>query len=443
MLRAKTAVLSIVLAAALAGCGGSSSTGGGGNSGGGGKSDSSSGHGPLTVAVFQPFTGANAAFGAEGVALCAAAVQSINTTGGVLGHQLACKDFDSTDDPADAVPVANRMIATASNLVDVYGPTDPEPAVEPILNASSIVHFSDDSDPRYDHQTSPWFFRMQTSDSSAGVALALYATLHHFTHAAAVFTSDHGAQTSVPSLDHTYPRLGGSFAANLTLTPGQASYRTEAAQVISSHADAVITEMDQQTAATFLSELQQLNGGKLIPIITTSRALTSGWVRPVTQAIGVPAFKQYLVAVSANSTGSPSGLKIYTTNLMSAPTSIPDRKQYIADPYAQWGYDGIVLAALAMTEAKSTAPQKWAPLVLPIANGQPGAITVHGFADGVAALRSGKKIHYVGASGPLYFDRWHNNQSPFSGFTYDGKTQALQPTGPAITPKQLAQAAEK
>ena len=414
--------------AVLAGCGGSSS--------------SSIGPGPLVVGSFVPYTGSNASFGPEGSAICFAGTKAVNDGGGVLGHTFSCKPFDSTEDPADALPVANRMIASTSNLALIYGPAAVEPAVESVLNNAKLVHLSVTGDPRYENQSSPYFYRLSPSDAVTGTALAAYAVAHGYTHGAAVFTNDQSAQTSVPSLLKTYPKLGGTFAANLTLTPGQPSYRTEVSQVLASHANAVIGELEPQTAATFLSEMLELNNGKLLPIITTSRAIESDWINAVLKVIGPAAFKKYVVAVSFNVPTEGPGYAAFVHDLDTAPQSIPERSQYVTDPFAQWNYDGIVMSALAMLQAKSTDSTKWAPYVAQIANGTSGAVVVHTFPEGRAAILAGKHIHYIGASGQLVITPSHNNAAPFAGFVYSGKgtgPASLVPTGGTVTPQQLAQ----
>jgi branched-chain amino acid transport system substrate-binding protein len=433
MVRSKTRALVgcgclFVAAAALAGCGGSSST--------------SAGPGPLVVGSFVPYTGSNASFGPEGSAICYAGIKAVNDGGGVLGHTFSCKPFDSTEDPADALPVANRMIASTSNLALIYGPAAVEPAVEPVLNNAKLVHLSVSGDPRYENQTSPYFYRFSPSDAVTGTALAAYAVAHGYTHAAAVFTSDQSAQTSVPSLRKTYPKLGGTFAADITLTPGQPSYRTEVSQVLASHADAVIGELEPQAAATFLSEMLEQNNGKLLPLITTSRAQNSDWINAVLKVIGPPAFKQDIVAVTFSVPTAGPGYAAFEHDLNSAPQTIAERSQYLTDSFAQWNYDGIVMSALAMLQAKSTDSTKWAPYVAQIANGTPGAVLVHTFPEGKAAILAGKHIHYVGASGQLVLTPSHNNAAPFAGFVYDGTgtgPASLLPTGGTITPQQLAQ----
>ena len=63
-------------------------------------------------------------------------------------------------------------------------------------------------------------------------------------------------------------------------------------------------------------------------------------------------------------------------------------------------------------------------------------MTVNSFAAGVAALRAGKKIHYVGAAGAIAFNQWHNSTGGF-------EIAAYQPSGDlalvsSITAAELA-----
>ena len=108
---------------AAAGCSSSSSTsttGTGGTSSSASTSASASGGSyGVTAGVLHAFTGQNAFFGLNAQNSCKAAALNINAAGGVLGHPLTCTDFDTKGDPADAVPVANRMLVSASHLVMV------------------------------------------------------------------------------------------------------------------------------------------------------------------------------------------------------------------------------------------------------------------------------------------------------------------------------------
>ncbi len=99
--------------------------------------------GPLQIAIFESFSGANAAYGPEAAAGCYPAIRLINTDGGVLGHQLTCVPVDDKGDPADAVPAANKLIASSSSLVGVLGVgSDVATTVMPLFEQAKIPVFS-------------------------------------------------------------------------------------------------------------------------------------------------------------------------------------------------------------------------------------------------------------------------------------------------------------
>jgi branched-chain amino acid transport system substrate-binding protein len=91
---------------------------------------------------------------------------------------------------------------------------------------------------------------------------------------------------------------------------------------------------------------------------------------------------------------------------------------YLTAPGAVHLYDGINLAALAMIEAKSTDPSVFKSYIEKIGDGVPGAVTVHSFAQGVAALKQGKAIRYIGPGGPTTFDAYHDSAGLFQVNSY-------------------------
>jgi hypothetical protein len=52
---------------------------------------------------------------------------------------------------------------------------------------------------------------------------------------------------------------------------------------------------------------------------------------------------------------------------------------------------------------------------------------VHSFQEGRDALKAGKKIHYVGAGGPISLDKYHNSSGAFEidGYAPDGSNPQL------------------
>ena len=88
-----------------------------------------------------------------------------------------------------------------------------------------------------------------------------------------------------------------------------------------------------------------------------------------------------------------------------------------------------------MIAANSTDTAKWKPWIATIGNGVAGAVTVSSFAQGVAELKAGKQIRYVGPGGPTSFDAYHDSPGIFQIDTYS-PTGAVQVTG-NITAAQL------
>src|ERR1700736_6659132 len=152
-----------LLCAGLTACGSSGTSGSGHSSG------------SVSIAVFQTFTGPNAAYGPEAASGCIPAIDLINANGGILGHRVSCPTFDDKGDPADAVPLAHKMLSTTPNLIGVLGVGVTAGAVLPITEAAGLPAFSTDGEPRYNNQTSPYFWRMLPADNVLGSAMTITA----------------------------------------------------------------------------------------------------------------------------------------------------------------------------------------------------------------------------------------------------------------------------
>jgi len=395
--------------------------------------------GPLRAYVFAAFEGSEAFLGPQQEADCYTAATQVNNAGGVLGRKLQCVPVDSTSDPADAVPNATRMLATAKNMILIDGPGAEEQATNPVIDPAHVIEYGWDAGPYFDHNTNPLWFRWYPADTLAGVGEAVYLMAHGYTHAAGVFDTSSGAQTQVPNLLKTYAKLGGKMAITLKLAPGN-TYRSEVSQLLASHPDAIINELDTpQENSAFFSELSQLSGGKMPPIITTQGAVASStnWPQLVTKAIGVAAAER-IVQISTGGALNPAGYAAYKHALLTAPEKIVDRRQYLDNWAPAEGEDAVVVDALAIDEAKSTNSSKVAPLILRIANGVPGAVTVNNYAEGVKEIAAGHQIRYVGAGGSTTINQYHNIVTPFSLFRWAGpKAGWVVIPGDTLTAAQL------
>ncbi len=417
----RVGALAAVAAIGLAACGTSATTGGGASPAAAGSASSSKGS--VTFADLAPFTGVDAALGPIYLASCLAATHDINVAGGVLGHQVNCKAVDTRGDPADAVPAARQMFASTGNLGLVIGVTSDEAAsVVPIIDANKTVVFAMTGQSEFDHTHFPYFYRLVAPDLAESYALVAIAEQKHYHRLAMAFGNDIGSQTFVgPALAAT-KRAGLQVVANQTLDLQASTFRTEAEKIVAAHPDVILTEALGPTEATFLSEIKQLNGGKMIPIIGTSATIDPSWYKSVSAAVGAPTLAADYVADNVVVETSGMAYKTWAASLTAVKSKLGsggNYTTYLTAPGAVHLYDGMNLAALAMIEAKSTVPSVYQADIAKVGDGVPGATVVTSYAEGVAALKAGKAIRYIGPGGPTRFDSYHDSTGLFQVDSYD------------------------
>lgn len=399
------AVGAAALALLAAGCGG----------GGSGENGST-----LNIGVIYPFTGPNADQGTTGMAGCLSGIAPVNAAGGVLGHKFSCQPHDTKGDPADAVPAANQMMASDEPVM-VIGASDDAVATVPIVTGVEVPNFATIGDPHFDHQTNPYFYRLTPSDALQGTALGYYAAENGLNEAASVFTSDLGAQTSVPPLKEEYEKLGDKFVVELTLAPGQSSYRTEVGKVIAANPDAIISEGDPQSSTTFLSEYQE-QAGEIPLMLGTQRISNEDWIQAVIGGIGKAAFTKSIKAVTPYVNTKGPGYELYKESLLGLGSQVKEPEEFLAQPYSISDYDAVNITALAMLEANTTEPSKYNEFITKVTAPSSGAKVVHTYVEGEKAIEAGTTIQYVGASGPLVFDKYHSAKRTFAYDEFDPKT---------------------
>jgi ABC-type branched-subunit amino acid transport system substrate-binding protein len=394
----------VVFATAVAGCGGSSSSS---------PSGKDTGTGQLVYAAFNPFSGPDASFGPEEMAGCIPAAAAIQAAGGVLNHKTAtCKAVDSRGDPADAVPAAESLIATTGGLQGVIGPSSDEAlATVPLFNRAHIPMIGDTGQPAFDHSTFQYFFRITAPDDAVGYAMALYAHDKGYTRAVGVFGADISSQGTAPSAAAGFRKLGGTMMLQ-KIPLDQSSYRTEVLQVAAFKPQVVFTEADPQSDATYLAELRQLY--RLIPIIGTNGTNQPPWFKAVRGAIGASNLSNIYGGAQPYAPLTGAAYREWRKELAAVATKVPQPvSQWETDSYAMSYWDTVNLMALAAVMAKSTNPQVFTPDIVKVTTKKPGAVIVHSFAAGKQALLAGKQIQYVGAVGPITFDRWRNSPGQF------------------------------
>jgi len=380
----------------------------------------SSNNSPLLVGIVAPFTGVDAALGPAYFAACLPAARAINNAGGVMGHQVQCQQFDTRGEPADAVPAANQMVASHSNLMAVVGCTSDEAAsVVPILNQAHIPMFCMTGQSEFNKTTLTYFHRLVPPDAFDAFAI-VGSALDHFNYkkVALVFGNDIGSQAFVGPAMTALKNLGATVTINQALALGQSSYRTEVTAMLASHPDVIFTEALGSTDATYLAEVKQLNGSTL-PFMGTSATIDPVWFAAVKGAIGIQDVLSKFTAVDLGVSFSGPGYDEFKANLLAVASQFADAPKYSQRGATLHLYDGIIQAALAMDETKSIDPTVYNAVVKDVGNGVSGSVIVNTYAAGVAAIKNGQKVQWIGAGGVTSYNQYNNSQQGYILVKYD------------------------
>jgi ABC-type branched-subunit amino acid transport system substrate-binding protein len=423
----------VALAVGVAGCGssdeGTSTSGGGDAAKEGGKT--------LIIANVQPYSGADAAYGPEQDAGCIPATNVINEAGGVLGNKLDCKAVDTRSNPTDAVPAVQKMFATESDLVGVIGPSSNEvQAVHPMLAQRKVPFWPDTGDPRYNTQESPFYWRIATSDDAGGVALAVTANELGYKRIVIVAGNDSNSQTMLPTMQETFPKLGGEIIETVKINNGESSYRAEASRVAKSNPDAIIfPTTDPQTAATFLGEFKQLHGS--VPVLGQVPPLQPKFSKAIAGAIGRDEYESNYYSVHQFAPTTGPAYEAFKTALLAAGDRVENPEQWVEDPFSLGPWDAVTIMALAMIHAKTTEPTKYNASIMEVTAAGEGKTVVNTFPEGKKALEAGEQIQYVGAFGPIAFTESHNFTGGFVVTQAKGKKESKVAE---VTSEQIATA---
>lgn len=394
----------------------------------------SNGGGKVTVGGVIALTGSSDFEGQNQVGGIYPAIYAINKAGGVNGDQLVFKGVDTRGDPADALPAVQQMLATTSNLVAVAGPdTSSAPTIVPVLNSAKVPMMAVAGESVYDRNTAPYFWRLFPPDAANGTAMALWAKRKGYTKVAAVFGTDSGSQGDKPGVIASMKSLHMTLVANVDITPSQPTYLSSVRKVIAAHPQVIMTESDATTAGTFFGELKQLGG--LVPIVGTEATFTSPWLTAVKGVLGTDFTKDYTGLITAPSK-TTAAVKTYQRSVTAVKGQEPKPWQsYLSNPFSITYYDGMVVVALAMVATHSNKPSVFNGAIPSVTNPGTGKTVVYTFAQGKAALLAGKHIQYIGATGLIDFDKWHNS---FGNQEAVQSTSSLKPVSlGVVTAKQI------
>jgi branched-chain amino acid transport system substrate-binding protein len=374
-------------------------------SSGGGSASS----GPVGLVQVAAYTGDQAFEAQFADSIDFPAIYAVNKAGGILGRQVSLIQMDTKSDPADALTAMDKTLATSSGVAGILGPDSTSAAtLVPLLNSKKLPMMIAAGEAAYDRSAYSYLWRDVPPDPANGEAIALWAKRQGYTSVATVFGTDAGSQGDLPGVVTGVKAVGITLADQENLTPDQPSYRSAVERLLAAKPQAIITESDGATAATFFGELTQL--GSLVPIIGTSGTPSTSYFSPLRGAIGNANFDKYFRAVVVGNPVANPAVAAFNSAVLAVQSKL-------AKPVSQWennsfsesGYDSVIVLALAMDAAKSTDGSVYNSFIMQVTAPGAGKQVVYTYPDGVAALKAGHQIQYIGASGPILFNTYHNS----------------------------------
>lgn len=398
------------------------------------SSGSGGGSGPVGMVQIAAYTGDQNFEAQFSGSIDYPALYAVNHAGGVLGRQVSLIQVDTRSDPADALAAMGKTLATSSDVDAILGPDSTSAAtLVPLLNSRHLPMMIAAGEAAYDRSPYQYLWRDVPPDPANGEAIALWAKRQGYTRVATVFGTDTGSQGDLPGVVTGVRAAGISLVDQENLTPDQPSYRSSVERLLGAKPQAIITESDGATAATFFGELKQL--GSLMPIIGTSGTPSTAYFNPLRGAIGDAAFNaDFRAVVTGNPVTNPAVTAFNQAVLAVRGKLAPPVTQWENNSFSEAGYDAVITLALAMDAAHSTSGAVYNSYIPKVTAPGHGKEVVYTYASGKAALAAGHQIQYVGASGPLLFNRYHNSFG----------TQAVEEfpaNGPSVVVGTISQAA--
>jgi branched-chain amino acid transport system substrate-binding protein len=332
------------------------------------------------------------------------------------------------------------MFASTPSLSLVIGCTSDEAAsVAPIINSHKMAMFCMTGQSEFDHTHFPYFYRLVPPDLEESYAMTVIAKQLGYKRIALAFGNDIGSQTFIQPAIAALKKAGITMTTNQSLDLKATTFRTEAAAIVQSHPDAIMTEALGAADPTLFSEIKQLNGGKIIPIIGTSAAISPAFYKASAAAVGANEFSSNFHADNLVVLSSGPAYQAFSKALLSQQGKVPGATgnftTYLSAPGGVHLYDGMNLAALAMIMAKSTNPSVYGPDIIKIGDGATGATVCYSFAQCAPLVKAGKAVKYVGPGGPTSFDSFHDSTGIFQIDTYTPSGQVK--TVGTISPAEL------
>jgi len=256
-------------------------------------------------------------------------------------------------------------------------------------------------------KTAGYWFRTAPSDALQGVAMAKVALDAGFHKVAVLYLNNAYGQGLSNEFAHAFTRLGGTVTQNVVYNPSQPSYRSEVDKAMKPAADALFLIGYPGDGTTIAREW--ISSGGVQKFLLPDGLESQDFVNDVGA--------QYMKSVHGTAPGSVTtpSLETFRQEYKKKFGDLPTQA------YIPNAYDGTVLIGLAMDYAGSTDGTAIRDSLRKVTDPKGEKIYA-----GAAELRKAeqliaqkKPVQYIGASGPLQFDKYGDIDAPMVVWSVD------------------------
>ena len=358
------------------------------------------------------------AYGAHGVPISRAAqlgVEQVNEARAALGVgcELVYDVRDSNTQASVAVDAARKLI-DLDGVTALVGPissgiTAPllssvtvEKDVVVVATASTSSTFTNMGKRG---ETKGLFFRTLSSDSLQAVAAAMMAYEAGFRKPAIIYFNNDWGKNNQSGFIDAFKALGGEIGNSVPFNPDQPSYRSEITKTLEGNPDSLYMLSNTQDGVKHFRDWIRFDGPQ--NFIMPQGMNDSAFV----DTVGADLLKNAWFI----SPGTPanSSLEKMESDFQVRWDATPK------GPGRNSGYDAGVLIGLAMVTADmrglDTSGSTLAKIIREITgpDGEEHYGGVDGLKAAIKAIKAGKNIWYVGATGPIDFDPYGDVATPF------------------------------
>jgi len=372
----------------------------------------------LKIGAIMPLTGELADYGPAAKTGVELAVDEINKAGGVLSSPVVLSVGDDQTSPLAGVDTAKKLVSVekVNALVGPMGSgvfipvakTVAIPAGIPIISGSATSPVISTL------ESNGFTFRTVPSDAFQGVALAQVAKDKGYKSVGIIYVNNDYGKGLSETFEKSFSKNGGKVTASVPFEPKQASFRGEVQKASTGHPEALVLISYTGDGVPILK--QALESGSFNKFL-----LSDGMKAPeIIDAIG----GQFLNGAAGT---APSPLPGYAA----AETFKANYKAKFGEispkPYIDTYYDATMVIALAAEKAKSTDGAKIRDAIKDVTAEGGEKVGPGEFAKAKTAIAAGKKVDYIGASGPVKFDAHGDVGGTFAHWEIqDGKIETVK-----------------